>query len=50
MLPYFCDRLRHVLVDDERLARAQDVSGEALVGERIGLDGDPLPVLVRCTG
>ena len=42
--------LRHVLVDDQRLAGAQHVGGKALVAERSGLDGDPLPVFVQHTG
>ncbi len=38
--------LMHVLVDDECFARAQDVRGKASLPQRVGIDLDPLPVLV----
>ena len=38
---------RHMLVDDQRLARAHNVDGKSSVAERFRFDAEPLPVFVQ---
>jgi hypothetical protein len=41
------DRARHVLVDDERLARTEHVGGDSRGAHELRRDGQPLPILEK---